>query len=328
MRNRSDMKPGPGRSCPLHYRYGPGELARAATLEADTAWVVGGLYGNPEALDAIRAAVEAERAAGIDAALVFNGDFHWFDAEPDDFDRVQAAVLAEHALAGNVELELADPEPGAGCGCGYPDFVDDATVAYSNRIIERLKATARSRPGAADALAALPRLLRVRVGDTVTGVIHGDPESVAGWQLAVERVEDTERPLAADTVARWAAEGAVDAFACTHTCLPWAGRLGDVPVINNGSAGMPNFRGDPRALVTRIAPAGSTHPDALYAEEHAGTRWEAVAIPHDTRAWWQRFEHTWPAGSPAHASYADRILEGPPFERDRARPLRVSPAED
>lgn len=315
------MSAGPGRSCPLHYRYRPGELARAVTVEADTAWVVGGLYGNPEALAAIRSAVAAERAAGIDAALVFNGDSHWFDADPDDFARVQAAVLGEHALAGNIELELASPDPGAGCGCAYPDFVDDATVEYSNRIIERLHTTAQSCHGDVEALAELPRVLRLQIGTTVTGVIHGDPESVAGWQLAIEQVDHAQQPLTTEMVAQWARDSSVDAFASTHTCLPWAGRFGDVPVINNGSAGMPNFRGDPRVLVTRIAPTGSAHPDALYAEVHDGTRWEAVAIAYDTQAWWRRFERTWPVGSPAHASYADRILEGPRFERDRARPL-------
>jgi len=314
------MSGGPGRACPLHYRYRQGELAGARTLDAETAWVAGGLYGNPEALASILAKVGAERAAGVRAVAVFNGDFHWFDTDPGDFGRIQQTVLREHALAGNVELELASPDPEAGCGCAYPEFVDDATVTHSNRIIEQLRRTARSLPGAIDQLAALPRTIRVRVADCVTGVIHGDPESVAGWSFAIERVECPENPLSAQTVARWAAEGAVDAFACTHTCLPWAGRLGDVPVINNGSAGMPNFRGDPRAVVTRIAPAGSMHPDALYVEEHRGTRWEAVAIDYDTAAWRRRFERNWPEGSAARQSYAGRMRHGPRFDRASARP--------
>jgi hypothetical protein len=39
-----------GRSCPLAYRYQPEALAQPAQLEADTLYVVGGLYGNPAAL--------------------------------------------------------------------------------------------------------------------------------------------------------------------------------------------------------------------------------------------------------------------------------------
>ena len=43
----------PGRSCPLHYLYSPRALARAPDLAARTVYVVGGLYGNPMALDAV-----------------------------------------------------------------------------------------------------------------------------------------------------------------------------------------------------------------------------------------------------------------------------------
>ena len=42
-----------GRSCPLVYRYQPDALAQPAQLEADTLYVVGGLYGNPYALQAV-----------------------------------------------------------------------------------------------------------------------------------------------------------------------------------------------------------------------------------------------------------------------------------
>ena len=41
-----------GRSCPLAYRYQPEALAQPAQLEADTLYLVGGLYGNPYALAA------------------------------------------------------------------------------------------------------------------------------------------------------------------------------------------------------------------------------------------------------------------------------------
>ena len=40
----------PGRGCPLSYRYGAQALAGPATLETDTLWVAGGLYGNRQAL--------------------------------------------------------------------------------------------------------------------------------------------------------------------------------------------------------------------------------------------------------------------------------------
>ena len=92
-----------------------------------------------------------ERAAdepGGPATVVFNGDFHWLDVDPEDFQTVSQAVLAHHATKGNVEAELATEESGedAGCGCAYPDYVGDDVVDRSNQIIGRLRATAARFP--------------------------------------------------------------------------------------------------------------------------------------------------------------------------------------
>ena len=116
----------PGRFCPAHYGYAPGDFARAVDFVADTLIVVGGLYGNLAALDAAEALLAAE---ADHARLVFNGDFHWFDIDPDDFAAIEARVLRHVALRGNVETELAGDDSGAGCGCAYPDNVSDAEVA-------------------------------------------------------------------------------------------------------------------------------------------------------------------------------------------------------
>ena len=67
--------------------------------------------------------------------LVFNGDFNWFDVDPDGFARLNARVLAHAALRGNVETELATDDERAGCGCAYPQWVGDAEVARSNEIV-------------------------------------------------------------------------------------------------------------------------------------------------------------------------------------------------
>jgi hypothetical protein len=81
----------PGRSCPLAYRYQPEALAQPAQLEASTLYVVGGLYGNPAALQAL-----LERANGEPSSpttIVFNGDVHWLDVDPDDFQTISETVL-------------------------------------------------------------------------------------------------------------------------------------------------------------------------------------------------------------------------------------------
>ena len=85
----------PGRSCPLAYRYQPEELARPTQLEADTVYVVGGLYGNPAALQALLEGADREPSGA--PAIVFNGDVHWLDVDPDDFQTISETVLQARA---------------------------------------------------------------------------------------------------------------------------------------------------------------------------------------------------------------------------------------
>src|SRR5215218_6911159 len=133
----------PGRSCPLHYRYAPTDLAHTGDVDAKCIYLVGGLYGNLPALDAIEALAAEESAPPL---IVFNGDFNWFNVDDAGFEAINRRVLSHSALRGNVETELAGNDPAAGCGCGYPEFVNDADVARSNQIMDRLRQTALSHP--------------------------------------------------------------------------------------------------------------------------------------------------------------------------------------
>src|SRR5688572_26279502 len=119
----------PGRSCPLSYRYCPEAIAARPALSVDTLWVAGGLYGNPFALRALLEVYDAEQGS---KALIFNGDFHWFDVDPADFRLINETVLEFAALRGNVETEISTPAQDAGCGCAYPEWVGEATVTHSN----------------------------------------------------------------------------------------------------------------------------------------------------------------------------------------------------
>ena len=304
----------PGRSCPASYRYGTGALRGEPSLHADSLWIAGGLYGNPFALDALLAAYEADRGA---KALVFNGDFHWFDVDAADFGRINDVVLAFHATRGNVETELATPQDGVGCGCGYPDWVGDDTVQRSNRIIERLRATAERLPHTLAALRALPMQLVARVGDARIAIVHGDADSLAGWSFSQEALATQDGLL--DAREAFDAAGA-DVFASSHTCLPVLQRFAAGQVlVNNGAAGMPNFRGERYGLATRIAltpPAESIHGvrcGALFID--------AIAVRYGQAAWQRRFLEQWPAGSDAYESYFRRIIDGPAYSRESA--LRV-----
>lgn len=307
----------PGRNCPLSYRYGAKALSGPPQLKVDTLWIAGGLYGNTLALQSLLEAYAAEPGS---KALVFNGDFHWFDTASGEFAEVNETVLAFPALRGNVETELAAPAEQAGCGCAYPDWVGDATVAHSNRIIERLRATARAHPGL-ERLAALPMHLVAQVGQARIGIVHGDADSLAGWAFSQEALCSRAGWRAAQ---RAFDQTGVEVFASTHTCLPVLQDLGNGMVVNNGAAGMPNFRGESYGLATRISVFPAARP--VYGAQTDRLFIEAMPLRYDAAAWQRRFLAQWPPGSDAHLSYWERIANGPAYSLPQA--LRISGTSD
>ena len=310
------MPDGPGRSCPLSYRYGAAALDSAPAFETETLWIAGGLYGNPCALERLLELYDAEPGT---KALVFNGDFHWFDADAETFSAIDASVMRHRATRGNVETELALPESGAGCGCGYPAWVGDEEVARSNRILERLRRAAAHRPEALRSLAALPMHLTVTLGGERVAIVHGDADSLAGWDFSQERLATGDGCVAAAEALRRARARVI---ACSHTCLPVLQALDDdTAVVNNGAAGMPNFERTHFGLATRISvrPRGG----AMYGARVGRLQVEARRVDYDHAAWQRRFLDWWPAGSDAHASYHARIAGGPRYSPGQA--LRVAP---
>jgi hypothetical protein len=323
----------PGRSCPLHYRYRTECFATPAPPELDrldVLYVVGGLYGNEQALERVLALFDAERGR---KRLVFNGDFHWFDADPSVFERIQRSVLEHTALRGNVETELAAATPGTededvGCGCAYPEWVGDEVVARSNRILRKLKQAVT--PAQRMALAALPMWLRADVGDFKLGIVHGDAQSLAGWGFAQEHLRHAAHRA---QVHHWFELAEVDAFACTHTCLPVFQRLHRAStlsdsessgrwIFNNGAAGMPNFVGDGAGLLTRVA-STPWRGDGRRFGIRDGDIWvDAIAVEVDRAAWHEAFLCQWPEGSDAHESYFTRMVQGPAYSLHEA--LRVA----
>jgi len=279
------------------------------SIDAETLYVAGGLYGNPFALEALLAVVALDPGA----KLVFNGDFNWFDVDAEDFRRVNETVLAHHATRGNVETELAQPAKGAGCGCGYPDWVDDGVVVRSNRIQEKLGATALVQPGLTARLGSLPLFAVAQVGAIRVGIVHGDADSLAGWGFSQEALATPEGLAAACDAFATAGVGVI---ASSHTCLPVLQRIAngsrDSVLINNGAVGMPNFCGTSYGLVTRIS-IHAPSAEAIYGVSVEGTHVHAVPVRYDTAAWIRRFLEQWPPGSDAHLSYYGRICDGPGY---------------
>lgn len=303
----------PGRSCPLAYRYSPASLARDPELIADALYIVGGLYGNRPALASVLELAAAEPGR---TAVVFNGDFNWFNVDQDGFESVNRTVLGHIALRGNVETELAADDPTAGCGCAYPDWVSDAEVERSNAILERLRDAARAFPALRVALGQLSMNLVASVGGARVAIVHGDAESLAGWAFAQEALDE---PRQRERIGRWFDQARADIFACSHTCLPVLCELSGGRVIaNNGAAGMPNFRATRHGVVTRISVTPASAVAALYGIRAGSTYIEALPVHYDTARFEREFLANWPAGSPAHASYHGRITRGPSYDPARA----------
>jgi hypothetical protein len=325
---------GSGRTCPLAYRYAPSVFAREADMSAETIYVVGGLYGNLAALGEIERMAARER---VRPTIVFNGDFHWFDVNADDFAEVNTRVGGHVALRGNVETELADAGDGVlGCGCAYPEYVSDEDVARSNKIMQRLHATAARSPSGTVTrgssavntnLGTLPMHAVAQVGEARIGIVHGDAESLAGWRFAHEALHEAHNQ---DWLHAVCVDNKLSGFASSHTCLPTLrqfSRNGRTHfVANNGAAGMPNFGGTRYGLLTRI----SCHPldegQAQYGIAIDGVFIDAIPIHYDHEAFVRQFLCDWPPESDAYISYAKRIAQGPAFAPPHALGLVRAPA--
>jgi len=331
-----------GRLCSLTYRYSPALIgASAVQHSASTVYVVGGLYGNVEALDAIERRV-AEDASSLDTnpLVVFNGDFNFLNAKrPEEWREINRRVMKHAAIAGNVEVEAVAVESDGSCGCAYPGYVDDSTVHRSDSIVASLRSLALTSNHDEDLkivkfLRDLPRYIVLQVGSKRVAVVHGDAESLAGWAFSAEAMEPPDAKLrhalntksdshflstSEESMIKWFLEAKVDMFASTHTCMAFAQRFdssrlpGPAALINNGAAGMPNFRDSSLGLMTRISTSPLEPHDSLYGSVLGDVRVDAIPVAYDHAAWMNRFLANWPLGSPAYESYYNRISNGVGF---------------
>lgn len=259
-----------GRACPADYRIAPDAFAGEPELECDVLYVVGGLYGNPFAAEAVDALVESEGDA--DVKVVLNGDIHWFDKTADNFADIERRIAKHIPLVGNVEAELRRQEDvGVGCGCAYPDCTSDDSVARSNRIHKMLSFALESNPQLKAMLEGRPSTLLASVAGRRVAVTHGDEKLLGGWDNSRESLQDILRQDEVDT---FMAENDIDVFTTTHTCAPGRHPLPRGVVVNNGAAGLPNFSGESFGLCIRIA----EHPreDSLFECELDGLFVQAV----------------------------------------------------
>ena len=154
------------------------------------------------------------------------------------------------------------------------------------------------------------------VGEARVGVVHGDAEALAGWTFDARALHDPAQRAAHEAAF---AAARCDVFASSHTCLPALKRFDGCAVINNGAAGMPNFRGRPCGVISRIALTPSPHP-VLYGTRVGALHVDALALDYDRAAWRAEFTAQWPDGSAAALNYRDRIDHGPGWTLEEAAP--------
>jgi hypothetical protein len=300
-----------GRICPTDYRIQADAFLSGPALSCDTLFVVGGLYGNRFALDALEQLVAAETGT---THVVLNGDIHWFDCLPEDFSEIERRIARYQALVGNVEFELRRVDDiGAGCGCAYPDSVSDAVVSRSNHIHAILAHMLTQNPQLKEPLHGRACTTVICVGGQRVAVTHGDEKLVGGWECSRDSLKDVLRQ---DELDAWMRVNKVAVLATTHTCAPAAIMLDAGAVINNGAAGMPNFLGEQYGLTTRVGVTPS--PLALYRARVDGVLVEAIPLRYNHDAYLQWFDSRWPALSPAAISYRERIEEGPADDLNNA----------
>lgn len=300
-----------GRACPVDYRINPEAFLGEPACSCDVLYVVGGLYGNPFAFDAIDRLVAEEEGETL---VVLNGDMHWFDKTAENFELIERRAASYVPLVGNVEAELRrQVDVGVGCGCAYPDCTTDDAVSRSNRIHKKLSEAIAGRPDLRELLQRRSSTLTVGVADKKIAITHGDEQLLGGWSCSRESLMDVLRQ---DELDSWMEQQGVDVLATTHTCAPVAVSLAHGLVVNNGAAGLPNFAGQRYGLVVRIA--STPHPDALFGAQREGLCVEGVPLRYDHDAYLAWFDELWPAASPAAVSYRDRIVDGPDDQLDHA----------
>lgn len=294
----------PGRSCPLDYSIEKNFfLKKENEISCDTIYVVGGLYGNYQALSEI---INLSLKEKENTTIIFNGDIHWFDKNLNDFKNIEKEVINHIPLLGNVEAELIRKKDiNIGCGCSYPSCVDDDSVNRSNEIHRLMKNSMCMDKNIIKSLSERKKALVAKIDNIRIAITHGDEKSLAGWLCSRENLSNIERQKELNM---WFNKNNISILATTHTCSPAAITINNNIVINNGAAGMPNFKNTKYGLITRISK--NACKDALYRTKKDNLYVEAIPVNYDFTSFVSWFDKEWNNNSPASISYRDRILNG------------------
>ena len=260
-------------------------------FQTDELWIAGGAYGNISAIKKLNEMAQ-------DATIVYNGDLHWFDAEISAFDEVKSLTANAIKLNGNVEMELKRAQD-LGCGCNYPPYEEEIIVKNAELIHARLKSIGADFSIFNDRKTTLC----VNVAGVKVAVTHGDEKMLNGWGLDHEILKTQARR---EEIKKWFERTKFDILATSHTCKAAVLNFANKAILNNGSAGMPNFSEFVSGLVARIAV--TPHEKALFRSKIGDIFAELVLLKYDKKEFLKYFESIWSEDSPASVSYKARIL--------------------
>lgn len=223
------------------------------------------VHGNKHALDVALADIEQRGADRV----VCLGDLVGYGAFPNEvIDTIRQAGIP--TIAGNYDDGVGFDR--AECGCAYTRPAERARGDQSLRWTQMVVT-----PENKAWLRALPRELRLELGGRRVLCVHGSPRRLNEY-LYEDRPEQS--------LARMFAGLGADVIVCGHTHLPYHRQVGEVHLINVGSAGKPKD-GDPRAgyaMVSLGDEVGVEFPRVAYDVQAAAKAIEAAGLPSEFAA--------------------------------------------
>ncbi len=183
--------------------------------------VFGGVYGNLQALEALKAVATAAGVAPQNT--ICTGDIAGYCAQPAEcFTLIQQWGI--HAIAGNVELQLLEGSDNCGCAFGEGSRCD----IFSRQWFPYVQS--QTTEAILTQIATLPQMLYFSLAGRRAAVVHGSAEETAAFVFASTPWEIKARSLAL-TGADWIISG--------HSGLPFVQLQNGRCWLNAGAIGMP-----------------------------------------------------------------------------------------
>jgi len=260
--------------------------------EARRIALLGGVYANAHALEAVLADAHARGAE----AIYCLGDLGGFGPHPDRvFPLLRDAAVA--CVQGNYDEAVADGA--ADCGCGYTDPRDNhfAGISYAYTLAHTSTEHRRW-------LAALPRALRVDLDGHRLLLCHGSPRQIN------EFLWESTTPNG--LLERFCDAHDADVLGFTHTGIAWHRALpSGRHAVNVGAVGRPENDGRTAvryALLTATPDLAVELRSVDYDHETLAREMEAEGLPSEFAAtirtgWWTCCLESLPAKERARGLY-------------------------